>query len=141
MNMPLVMHTTPTSEIERLRVKAARVEELEADLEALRRGFAAYKARVRELAIETADSEGWCAEGLNRGLRELDLEPRMYRYQVEVEVSGRQTITVTVEAEDEDDAEDKAGDLDEDDYRHLLDRHNWTLDVEETLGAELVGEV
>jgi hypothetical protein len=50
-----------------------------------------YKAKVREIAIEVAQEQGWCKNGLNEVLRELDITPAgqrvraLIRYEVEVE--------------------------------------------------------
>ena len=61
---PTVVVTPMTSEDLR-QVYGAALEEL-----------AAYRARVRRLAIEVwTAQEVWCAEGLNRVLRRLDLDP------------------------------------------------------------------
>lgn len=134
------------SEYEGLRVRAARVEEIQAALDdALRHRdrlaaeFTAYKAKVRELAIETADDEGWCAEGLNRALVELDLDPRMFRYQVTVNVRATQEVQVEVEAENEDAAHDKAMELDSDDLRSLCDSGEWDVEVDDTSYVDLLG--
>jgi hypothetical protein len=50
-----------------------------------------YKNRVREIAIEVAQEQGWCKQGLNEVLRELGIAPAgqrvraLIRYEVEVE--------------------------------------------------------
>ena len=61
----------------------------------MRRELEAYKARVREVAIRVADEQGWCREGRDEVLRELDIEPPVMRYEFEVTVRLKVTATTT----------------------------------------------
>ncbi len=63
----------------------------------------AFRAQVRELAIETKHEQDWCLEGLNQGLRALGLDEYMPSHEVRVSI----TVYATVEAENADAARDR----------------------------------
>lgn len=130
--------TVISAEYDRLRYKADRYDELERELAHrkaahtdLEREFDAYKAKVRERAIQCAEDENWCAEGLNAALRELGLEPRTFTYEVRLDLRATQTVYVSVEAENDDAAYDLAQDMTSDDYGHLVQSGEWDVVVEE----------
>jgi hypothetical protein len=62
-----------------------------------------YKRKVREVAIRVADEQGWCNEGLNEVLEELDLDPfyKTRTFDVEVVQTATRSVTITVEVEAE----------------------------------------
>lgn len=110
-----------------------RLDEAQATLRRLETTHEQFRQDVRDLAIRTAADQGWCDDGLNRGLRELGLDPKTREYEVEVEVTATQTVWVTVEAASEEHA---LGDVTEEMVENaLLTRSGWTIDVWNTGGV------
>lgn len=82
-----------------------------------------FRTQVRDVAIEVADEQGWCDDGLNERLEQLGLDPRERPYTVGV------TVTLSLEIEEavnQDSAEDQAKDLLSD---MLSGAENWNLDA------------
>ena len=67
--------------------------------------LAAFRTRVRDVAIRYGDEHDWCGV-LDDALRELGLSPRTHPYDVEIHI--RATRNAHVEAVDNDDAVNKA---------------------------------
>lgn len=82
--------------------------DLEAELTRVHQEFAAYKAKVREKALDAADSEGWCREGLNSALTDLGLERVTSDYDVRLTINLSRSITVRIAADDYDSAYETA---------------------------------
>lgn len=107
------------------RVRMAELVEV-ADLRARRAAsdLLAFRQQVRSKAIEVAQQESWCRDGLNEALRDLGLPEHTSRFRVPLTVTATQTIWVEVEADDEDDAIER---VDSDDVDEQLDSHDWEI--------------
>lgn len=83
------------------------------ELAALRTEFDAYKARVRQEAIDASVAEGWCESGLNAALQRLGLEPHhpVRDYSVSVTFTATRRGTVNITAPDEDEAFEMVGEM------------------------------
>lgn len=90
---------TTEDEVAVLRERAATAERQAAlaaqATERVRDAHEAFKVRVREHAIEVAERQGWCDQGLGETLEYLGLPPLVRRYTM--------TLTVTVTVENPDD--------------------------------------
>lgn len=81
-----------------------RRDELLLQLRSVQDELTRFRRRVRDTAIRVADENGWCDDGLNDVLTELDLEPKappVRSFAVEVTLQARQTVLVHVDAVDE----------------------------------------
>lgn len=83
--------------------------------------FVRFQHRVRDEAIEVRAEMGWCLQGLNEHLRNLNLEPYCEEFTAEVTV----TFSVTVR-------DSNGSGLDEDTVENWLDREfrsdRWCID-------------
>jgi cell division septum initiation protein DivIVA len=113
------------------RERGARADDLARQVLQERRNLEEFKSRVRDYAIEHQSEAGWCDEGLNRALLDLDLDPLIREFDVTFRVW--QSVTVTVEAVDADAAERLAEDqYDGDDLaRNYADSYGWECEVDE----------
>lgn len=92
-----------------------------------------FRIKVRQTAIDVAESQGWCKAGLNDTLRELGLDPVEQSYEVEVEVSQR--ITIAVDAVDEDAAREEVENMDSHEILSNADDYDWSYDVRDVTEA------
>ena len=67
-----------------------------------------FKDQVRDKAIEVAEEQSWCDEGLNSVLSELGLEPKSQEYEVRIGLTACHTVTA---GSDEDAADMVKSDL------------------------------
>lgn len=105
---------------------AAQRDALAALLDRAKRDLAQFQEQVRDVAIRVQESRGWCVDGLNEVLEELDLPRKVMEWEVEVEVTARQTVTITVEAPDVHEARER---IEQDiDLSEELDPRGWVWD-------------
>lgn len=88
-----------------LRQIQQQLEEYKASLALEQQRSSLYRDRVREEAIRVAKENGWCNEGLNMTLENLDLEPVTQTYRVIVRVHAYQDVELDIQAGGEDEVE------------------------------------
>lgn len=69
--------------------------EVEAELAALQRDFEAFRHLTRQVAIDKAEEQGWCDDGLNEALAELGLPGKETEYTVTLNVQITFTLTTS----------------------------------------------
>lgn len=116
-----------------------QVAELQGQISLVDARLVAFKAEVRDKAIEVAEERGWCDEGLNEVLEELGLEPKTTGWTgtVTVRVYGYQDVEVEIEqADDEDDAITQA----QDEGIENVDAYAWQIDEDNIPEVQSVDE-
>jgi hypothetical protein len=114
------------------------------ELVRLQQQFDAFKAKVRETAIQTAQDNNFCNPGLNEVLESLGLPVVPTQYEVEVEITATQVVKVRVDAEELDDADRNesgarslVGEWSDSDFHYEVNSDNWVIagfDVKDAKG-------
>jgi multidrug efflux pump subunit AcrA (membrane-fusion protein) len=125
------------SELDTLRADLASARrEAEFARSSARSELDAFKAQVREVALEAKKENNWCDDGFNSVMQELELEPLPHTIVIEIEVRATQTVTVELTSNDLDEMTEEAarehiegGNVD---FSDLITSYNWEYeDVEE----------
>jgi hypothetical protein len=120
-----------TLERQRADVNAGHMAAAREEAAAARRDLRGFRIKVRDKAIEVAQSEGWCIEGLNEALEDLGLDPAKRTFDIRGKVrTADRDFSWQIEAATEEEAREKMKELLTDDTDHSAYDDAFDLDVD-----------